>query len=151
MSRLYPDRPFVGVGAVVLNGGRVLLARRGNPPRAGDWSLPGGAQMIGETVFEAACREVREETGLDVEVLGVVDVVDSITRDADGRVRYHYTLVDVVAEAAGDAATAGDDAAAVGWFSLDDLAGMKLWSETERIIRLGYEMWAILRDSPTRK
>ena len=151
MSRQYPDRPFVGVGAVVLNRGRVLLARRGNPPRAGDWSLPGGAQTVGETVFEAARREVREETGLDVEVLGVVDVVDSITRDADGRVRFHYTLVDVVAEADGDAAIAGDDAAAVGWFSLDELAGLNLWSETERIIRLGHEMWTILRDAPVRK
>ncbi|MDX9861044.1 MAG: NUDIX hydrolase [Rhodospirillales bacterium] len=151
MSRLYPDRPFVGVGAVVLNGERVLLARRGNPPRAGDWSLPGGAQMTGETVFEAACREVREETGLDVEVLGVVDVVDSITRDDDGRVRYHYTLIDVVAEAKSHTATAGDDAAAVGWFSLDELGRMNLWSETERIIRLGYEMRAVLRDSSNRK
>lgn len=151
MSREYPDRPFVGVGAVVLNGDRVLLARRGNPPKAGDWSLPGGAQMVGETVFEAACREVREETGLDIEVLGVVDVVDSIHRDPDGRIRYHYTLVDVVAQSDGDAATAGDDAAAVGWFSLGDLAGLKLWSETERIIRLGHEMWTILRNPPTRK
>jgi ADP-ribose pyrophosphatase YjhB (NUDIX family) len=151
MSRQYPDRPYVGVGAVVLNGGRVLLARRGNPPRAGDWSLPGGAQMVGETVFEAARREVREETGLDIEVLGVVDVVDSIQRDEAGAVRYHYTLVDVVAQSEGTAAKAGDDAAAVGWFSLDELAGLKLWSETERIIRLGHEMWSILGGSPTRK
>lgn len=151
MSREYPDRPFVGVGAVVLNGGRVLLARRGNPPKAGDWSLPGGAQMVGETVFEAACREVREETSLAIEVLGVVDVIDSIHRDPDGRIRYHYTLVDVVAQSDGDAAIAGDDAAAVGWFSLDDLAGLKLWSETERIIRLGHEMWTILRNPPARK
>jgi ADP-ribose pyrophosphatase YjhB (NUDIX family) len=151
MSREYPDRPFVGVGAVVLNGGRVLLARRGNPPRAGDWSLPGGAQMTGETVFDAACREVREETGLTIEVLGVVDVIDSITRDPDGRVRYHYTLIDVVAQSDGDAAIAGDDAAAVGWFTLDELADLKLWSETERVIRLGHEMWAALQDAPTRK
>ncbi len=151
MSREYPDRPFVGVGAVVLNGGRVLLARRGNPPRAGDWSLPGGAQMVGETVFETACREVREETGLTIEVLGVVDVIDSITRDPDGRIHYHYTLIDVVAQSDGDAAVAGDDAAAVGWFTLDDLAGLKLWSETERIIRLGHEMWAALRGAPTLK
>ncbi len=151
MSREYPDRPFVGVGAVVLNGGRVLLARRGNPPRAGDWSLPGGAQMVGETVFDAACREVREETGLAIEVMGVIDVIDSITRDPDGRIRYHYTLIDVVAQSDGDAAVAGDDAAAVGWFTLDQLADLKLWSETERIIRLGHEMWTALQGAPTRK
>lgn len=151
MSRQYPDRPFVGVGAVVVHGGRVLLAKRGNPPRAGDWSLPGGAQVVGETVFDAARREIREETGLEIEVLGVVDVVDSIQRDDDGRVRYHYTLIDVVAEAASDAAEASDDAAAVGWFSLDELAGLGLWSETERIIRLGHEMWTILRASADRK
>lgn len=145
MSREYPERPFVGVGAVVINDGRVLLARRGNPPRAGDWSLPGGAQALGETVAEAACREVREEAGIGIEVLGVVDVVDSIQRDDDGRVRYHYTLIDVVAETADEAIHAGDDAAAVGWFSLDDLSGLGLWSETDRIIRLGHEMWTILR------
>jgi len=150
MSRQYPDRPFVGVGVVVIHRGRVLLARRGNPPRVGDWSLPGGAQMVGETVFEAARREVREETGLDVEVMGVVDVVDSIQRDADGRVRYHYTLIDVFAEADGDGAAAGDDATAVGWFSLDELAGLALWSETERIIRLGHEMWTALRAAADR-
>lgn len=151
MSRQYPDRPFVGVGAVVIHEGRILLARRGKPPRAGDWSLPGGAQVVGETVFDAARREIREETGLEIEVLGVVDVVDSIQRDDDGRVRYHYTLIDVVAEAAGDGAEAGDDAAAIGWFTLEQLSGLGLWSETERIIRLGHEMWTILRASPDRK
>lgn len=151
MSREYPDRPFVGVGAVVIHQGQILLARRGNPPRAGDWSLPGGAQVVGETVFEAARREIREETGLEIEVLGVVDVVDSIQRDDDGRVRYHYTLVDVVAEAAGDDAEARDDAAAVGWYGLDDLWGLGLWSETERIIRLGHEMWTVLRASSSPK
>lgn len=148
MTREYPNRPIVGVGAVVLRDGQVLLARRGKPPRAGIWSLPGGAQEVGETVFEAARREIAEETRLDIEVLGVVDVVDSIQHDAENRVQYHYTLVDVFAEAGTGMAVACDDAAEVGWFSLDDLERLSLWSETERIIRLGHEMWTVLRAAP---
>ena len=150
MSREYPERPIVGVGVVVLRDGRVLLARRGKAPRAGDWSLPGGAQKLGETVFDAARREVAEETGLTVEVLGTVDFVDSIQRDAAGRFQYHYTLIDVFAEAADGEAEARDDAAEVGWFTLDDLDGLGLWSETMRIIRLAFEMWTVLRESSDR-
>jgi ADP-ribose pyrophosphatase YjhB (NUDIX family) len=150
MTREYPKRPIVGVGAVVLRDGKILLARRGNPPMPGVWSLPGGAQKIGETVFDAARREVAEETGLEIEVLGVVDIADSIHRDSEGRVQYHYTLIDVFAEAAPGAANASDDAAEVGWFSLEELEGLGLWSETERIIRLGHEMWMALRDGQVR-
>ncbi len=144
MPRLYPDRPVAGVGAVVWREGQVLLVRRANPPRRGQWSLPGGAQEIGETVFEAARREVLEETGITIEVLGLVDVVDSIHRDEDRKVRYHYTLVDVFARAsAGDAAAAGD-AAEAAWFELGRLP--PLWPETERVIRLAHEMWCALAD-----
>ena len=134
MPRLYPDRPVVGVGAVVWHEGRVLLVRRGNPPRAGSWSLPGGGQELGETVFETARREVREETGLDIEVLGVVDVVDSIHRDGDGAIAYHYTLVDVAAHRIGGEAVAGDDATAVTWADPRALEPYDLWDETRRII-----------------
>ena len=145
MPRLYPDRPVVGVGAVVLGDGKVLLVRRANPPRRGEWSLPGGAQETGETVFEAARREVREETGLTIEILGLVDVVDSIHRDEDGRVRYHYTLVDVFARAAGGGPAAAGDAAEAAWFDLDRLP--PLWPETERVIRLSHVMWSALEDA----
>lgn len=136
MSRDYPDRPVVGVGAVVWRGERVLLIRRGKPPRAGHWSLPGGAQELGETVIEAARREVREETGLELARVELLTVVDSIERDANGRVCRHYTLVDVTAEAGPGEPRAGDDAAAVGWFTLDELARLGLWEETLRVIRL---------------
>ena len=139
MSRLYPDRPIVGIGIVILRGDEVLLIRRGKPPRQGQWSLPGGAQKTGETVFDAARREVREETGLAVEILGLVDVVDSIERDEAGRARYHFTLVDVLAEWRSGEAVAAGDAAEVAWFELDALGGLGLWSETERIIRLAAE------------
>ncbi len=148
MSREYPDRPLVGVGVVVFGaGGKVMLVRRGKPPRQGQWSLPGGAQKLGETVFEAAAREVREETGLDVEVLGLVDVVDSIRNDDDGRVHYHYTLVDVFADARDGEPRAGGDAAAAAWFAPADIAKLELWSETRRVIELAAEMHDILDGS----
>ncbi|MBM3508854.1 MAG: NUDIX domain-containing protein [Alphaproteobacteria bacterium] len=135
-DRRYPSRPFVGVGAVVFKGADVLLIQRGKPPRQGQWSLPGGLQRVGETVFEAGVREVREETGLTVEPIALIDVVDSITRDENGRPQYHYTLVDILAEWRAGEAVAGDDAAAVAWTALDDLARFRLWSESERIIHL---------------
>lgn len=134
MSREYPDRPVVGVGAVVWRGDRLLLIRRGRPPRLGQWSLPGGAQQLGETLDEAIRREVREETGLGLVAVSFLATVDLIDHDAEDRVRYHYTLVDFTAEAAEGEAVAGDDAAAVAWFAPDELAGLGLWAETERII-----------------
>jgi 8-oxo-dGTP diphosphatase len=136
LSRLYPDRPVVGVGAVVWRGDRVLLVRRGRPPRLGQWSLPGGGQLVGETLLEAVAREVHEETGLALDEIRLLTTLDLIDRDADGRVRYHYTLVDFTAEAGPGEAMAGDDADAVAWFGLDALAELGLWAETLRIIDL---------------
>lgn len=129
-----PDRPIVGVGVVVWQGARVLLVRRGREPARGQWSLPGGAQQVGETVFDAAAREVREETGLAIEVVALVDVVDGITRNSAGEVLYHYTLVDVVARSQQGEPRADDDAEEARWFELDELPALGLWSETERII-----------------
>lgn len=136
MSRDYPSRPVVGVGVVVWRAGRVLLVRRAKPPRAGQWSLPGGAQELGETVVEAARREVREEVGLELERVELLTVVDSITRDPDGAVRWHYTLVDLSAEAAQGEARPGSDAAELAWFTLEEIDRMGLWAETVRVIRL---------------
>ncbi len=133
-QRDYPPRPIVGVGVIVWRGNRILLIRRGKSPNRGQWSLPGGAQELGETVFATAQREVREETALDIRILGLVDVVDGIHRDPDGRVKYHYTLVDIAAEAQAGTAVAGDDAAAVAWFTLDEVGSLGLWEETERVI-----------------
>lgn len=141
MSRLYPSQPIVGVGIVICRESKVLLIRRGKPPREGQWSLPGGAQELGETVFEAAIREAKEETGLDIEVHGLVDVVDSIRKEKDGRVKQHYTLIDVYASAPTGEAVAGDDAQGVAWFDIDDIRSLKLWAETERVIFLAYEAW----------
>src|SRR5438876_7221176 len=98
VEREYPKHPLTGVGVVCWRGDQVLLIRRGKPPRLGQWSLPGGLQHLGETVYEAAARETLEETGIRVRVLGFLDIIDAITRDDAGRVRFHYTLIDVGAE-----------------------------------------------------
>lgn len=117
----------------------MLLIRRGKPPRAGQWSLPGGGQMLGETVEAAARREVLEETGLNLARVELLTVVDLIERDEADAVRYHYTLVDLVGEAAAGDAVPGDDAAAAAWFRPEELPALGLWSETLRIIGLGLE------------
>ena len=134
-GREYPLRPVVGVGVVVWHREQVLLVRRGKPPRVGHWSLPGGAQELGETIAAAARREVLEETGLVVEVGEVLAAVDMIEREA-GRVRYHSTLIDFSAEAAGPELRPGGDAADARWFTPEEVAALGLWSETVRIIEL---------------
>jgi len=136
MTTTYPERPFVGVGALVFRGEKVLLVRRGKPPREGQWSIPGGIQRTGETVAEAARREVREETGLEIEIGDVIAVIDSITRDEGGKIKYHYTLVDLLAEWRAGEAVAGDDAAAVAWAEPNRLESFELWHETARVIQL---------------
>lgn len=128
------SRPLVGVGVVLWREDRVLLVRRGRPPGEGEWSIPGGKQELGETVFEAARREVAEETGLQVALTGLVDVVDLIRKDGDGGVELHYTLVDLLAESCGGDARAGSDIAEVCWANPADLGAFDLWSETVRII-----------------
>jgi ADP-ribose pyrophosphatase YjhB (NUDIX family) len=134
VSRDYPDRPWVGVGVVVCRADRVLLIQRGKPPRQGQWSLPGGVQELGETVAAAALREVREETGLDIALGPLIDVIDSVERDGDGRVRRHYTLIDFAARWRGGDPVAGDDALDARWFDAAALAGAELWPETRRVI-----------------
>ena len=130
----YPNRPLIGVGVVVFKGGEVLLVRRGKPPREGQWSLPGGRQRLGETVRATAAREVAEEAGLEVEVTALLDVIDSMTRDGDGELAYHYTLIDFLAEWRAGEARAGGDVMEVTWADPDDLAPYDLWDETVRII-----------------
>lgn len=136
MPRRYPDRPFVGVGAVVWRGEEFLLARRAKPPKAGEWTLPGGVQHIGETVAETARREVAEETGLEIAVTGIAGVVDLIERDAEGRVRFHYTVIDVVAEWQAGEAVAADDVDAVAWVRPAALPAYGASSETIRIVEM---------------
>ena len=133
--REYPTRPWVGVGAIVLRGGQVLLIKRAKPPEAGRWSLPGGTLELGETSAEAAIREVAEETGIKAEAVGILTAVDRVDRDQAGKVRYHYLLVDVVARYLSGDPVAADDAADAQWFDLDKLDDMAIWDETKRVIR----------------
>src|ERR1700731_5239189 len=94
-GRRYPERPIVGVLAVVMRGDRALVVRRANPPMSGRWGFPGGVLELGETVADGAMRELFEETGIVAKPVGVLDVHDAITRDADGRVQFHYLLIAV--------------------------------------------------------
>ncbi|MCC6471940.1 MAG: NUDIX hydrolase [Alphaproteobacteria bacterium] len=131
---------MVGIGVVVFRADQVLLIRRGKPPRLGQWSLPGGLQELGETVFQAAVREVREECAVAIEPISIIDIVDAITPDADGRVRFHYTLVEVLAEWRAGAPVAGDDAMDAAWFDPRDVGSLGMWEQTTRIIAKGLAM-----------
>ena len=133
--RLYPDRPVVGVGAVVLDGVQVLLIKRGHAPLKGQWSLPGGAVEIGETLEQAIAREVLEETGLTIEVGPMVEVLDRISRDADGRVEHHFVLVDFVCRPSGGVLRGASDAEDAAWVALADLARYDVASVTVGVIQ----------------
>lgn len=124
--REYPDRPWVGIGCIVFREEAVLLVRRGKPPRIGQWSLPGGAQHVGEKAEEAARRELREETNVKVGTLVLAYVFDAINQDEDGRARYHYTIIDFAALWMEGEARAGDDVSEVAWALPHELEGYDL-------------------------
>ena len=133
-SREYPERPIVGVGCVVLRPDSVLLVRRGRAPALGSWSLPGGAQHLGETAEQAARRELFEETGLVAGAMVLAGAVDSIHADPDGRFRFHYTILDFAALWIEGEPVAGDDVTAAKFVAFGELDAMELWSEATRII-----------------
>jgi len=146
-GREYPARPLVGIGIVVLKPPHeVLLIRRGRAPMLGAWGLPGGGQELGETAEAAARRELLEETGLEVGELRLAGNVDSIDRDPEGRIRYHYTILDFAALWAGGEPRALSDAAAVTWADLRDLDRYDLWREAHRIIALARRAFAMETD-----
>ncbi len=134
MNREYPSYPIPGVGVIAFDGVKVLLIRRGKPPRAGDWSVPGGAVELGETARAAALREFAEECGGEIELRQVVDAVDLIFRDDAGRVQYHYVVVDFLAEWRGGALRAQTDAADARWVALDELDQYALPPLTRAVI-----------------
>jgi 8-oxo-dGTP diphosphatase len=139
MKRDYPDRPIVGVGAVVVQDGRALLVKRAGEPLKGQWSIPGGAVELGETLRQAAAREVREETGLIIEAGEVLEVFDSIYRDPDGNCQYHYVLVDFFCRPTGGELRAGSDAGEVRWATAEELNALEMTASAARVIRKGLE------------
>ena len=131
----------IGVGAVIWNErGELVLIRRGQEPRLGEWSIPGGHLEWGESVRDAIVREVREETGLEVEVAGLIDVVDSVTRDASGEIARHYVLIDFLVQHVSGTLRAGSDAAEARWVAYAALDEYALWTETRRIIDAAAQM-----------
>jgi 8-oxo-dGTP diphosphatase len=138
MKREYPDAPLVGVGAIIIEGDRVVLVKRGHAPLIGEWSIPGGMLEVGETLRQAAVREVLEETGLHVEVGELLGVFDRIVRDADERTLYHYVLIDFLCRRIAGEPQPACDAAEARWFTRGEIGELSLVKETAEVINLGF-------------
>ncbi len=135
MRREYPERPIAGVAAVIFKGDEILLTRRGNPPGKGLWGLPGGVVELGETVREAVVREVREECGIEVEPIRLLEVYDSIVKDEEGRVKFHYILSEFLCRLVGGRLEASSDAVEAMWINLERLGELSISSGTLSFIR----------------
>lgn len=137
MKRDYPERPILGVGAVIIRDDRVLLVRRATEPLKGEWSVPGGVLELGEKLRDGAAREAREETGLHVEAGEILDVFDSIFPDGDGRTQYHYVLIDFLCRPIAGEATPGSDVSELKWVSQEELATLDLRDSIAQVLRKG--------------
>ena len=137
-DRRYPKRPLIGVGAIILRRERILMAQRGKQPLKGWWSLPGGALETGESLHDAVCREVLEETGLQIRPLGVLEIFERIMRDAKGAPEYHYVLIDYVCRITGGTLAAGDDVCDVAWVRRRDLPGLRITEGTLGVIEKAF-------------
>jgi mutator protein MutT len=144
-DRRYPDRPYVGIGGVIVHDGRVVLVKRRFEPLAGQWSIPGGAVEAGETLEACVVREMNEETGFVVEVGPVVEVLDRITRDDEGRVLYHFVLIDYLCRPVGGELRAGSDVAEAVLAEPSELAQYELTEKALTVIERALEM---ARDMP---
>jgi ADP-ribose pyrophosphatase YjhB (NUDIX family) len=134
MSRRYPARPLLGVGALIFDDNRVLLVERGRPPLAGEWSLPGGVVETGERLEDAIVREVWEETGLTVEAASIATVFERIMLDEAEGCEYHYVLIDFYCTVLTGDLRPGDDSRRVAWFEIDSLAKLRLTAGTLQVI-----------------
>jgi len=147
-TRRYPERPVVGVGAVIVQDGRVVLIKRRFEPLAGQWSLPGGTLELGETLEAGVAREILEETGLEVEVGPVVEVFDRILLDPDQRVRYHFVLIDYLCRPVGGRLVAGSDVADAVLASPGELAGYRMTPKAVGVAERGLQMAAAASSPP---
>ena len=138
MKRDYPERPIVGVGAVIIDRGRALVVRRATEPLKGEWSIPGGVLELGETMRLGAAREALEETGLTVDVGEVLEVFDRIITDPDGRTQYHYVLIDFLCRAVAGDARPGSDVSEVRWISEQELQQFQIAESAAGVIRKGF-------------
>jgi ADP-ribose pyrophosphatase YjhB (NUDIX family) len=138
MQREFPEVPLVGVGAIIIEDGRIALVKRAHPPLQAEWSIPGGALDVGELVREAAVREAHEETGLIVEPGELLGVYDRVLRDAGQRVQYHYVLIDFLCRRVGGELKAASDAAEVRWFTREELPALNLAQDTLDVIGIGF-------------
>jgi len=144
-SRRHPARPIVGVGGVVIDTDRVLLVKRAHPPLAGEWSLPGGGVEVGETLEAAVVREVREETGLDVTVGALVELLDRIHLDDDRRVEYHFVIADYLCGVVGGSLAADSDAADARWVTEAELETFRLSEKARHVIAKAFHLFRAAR------
>ncbi|RLI21545.1 hypothetical protein DRO54_03440 [Candidatus Bathyarchaeota archaeon] len=121
MKKEYPKHPMIGVGAIIIQNGKILIVRRGSEPGKGKWSVPGGLVELGETVEQTVVREVKEECGLDVEVDELIDVVDSMTFDENGKLKYHFVILDFFVKIKGGELRPGNDAKGALWVPLEEV------------------------------
>lgn len=141
---------MLGVGALIIDNDRILLVERGKEPLKGYWSLPGGVVETGELLETAMRREIREETGLEVELLCTIEIFERIMRDADGKPEYHYVLIDYLCRPAGGELCAADDASQAAWFTETEVAGLKITEGSPPVIAKGFE-WLRRNEDPARR
>lgn len=139
VKRLYPNQPVVGVGAIIVCNDKILLEKRKSEPGRGKWSVPGGLVELGESTEQAVIREVKEETGLDVENPELVDVVDNIIFDENGKIEYHFVIVDYFVKLRGGELNAADDAEELKWVALDDVEKYNITSTLRAFIQRNME------------
>jgi ADP-ribose pyrophosphatase YjhB (NUDIX family) len=135
VKRLYPDQPVVGVGIVIVNDGKIVLIKRGNEPGKGKWSIPGGLVELGEHITQAVIREAKEETCLDVINPRLVDVVDNVDIDGDGKIKYHYVIVDYLVQVVGGDIAAASDAEELRWVPFDEVESYILTASFREFFR----------------
>ncbi len=143
VKRQYPEAPIAAVGVVIREGGQIVLIRRSTEPSKGRWTFPGGVVRVGESLRHAVRREAQEETGLQVEVLDAVAAVDALVRDEDGRIRYHYVIVDLAARPVGGSLRAGSDASDARWVSLTELPQLDVTESAADVFRRALPRWPV--------